>query len=54
MSAPFVGRADELRALRTLISGARRGGAPTAASHHRRAGDREVEAAPRIPSRSSS
>lgn len=30
MSVPFIGRADELRALRTLISGARRGGAPTA------------------------
>jgi DNA-binding NarL/FixJ family response regulator len=30
MSVPFVGRADELRTLRTLISGARRGGAPTA------------------------
>lgn len=31
MSVPFIGRADELRALRTLISGARRGGGPTAA-----------------------
>ena len=30
MSAPFIGRADELRALRTLISGARRGSAPAA------------------------
>jgi len=30
MSVPFIGRADELRALRTLISGARRRGAPTA------------------------
>ena len=30
MSVPFIGRADELRALRTLISGARHGRAPTA------------------------
>lgn len=29
MSVPFIGRADELQALRTLISRARRGGAPT-------------------------
>lgn len=31
MSVPFVGRDEELRALGTLISGARRAGAPTAA-----------------------
>ncbi|HET7701874.1 MAG TPA: AAA family ATPase [Candidatus Limnocylindrales bacterium] len=30
MSVPFIGRADETRALRSLISAARRGGAPTA------------------------
>ena len=29
MSVPFIGRADDLRVLRTLISAARRGGAPT-------------------------
>ena len=31
MSVPFVGREEELRALGTLVSGARRAGAPTAA-----------------------
>ncbi len=30
MSIRFIGRADELRSMRTLISGARRGGTPTA------------------------